>query len=109
MAIREVGRRSEKEIETREDIVDNIPNINLDPMSYYRKYVKKATNKFKFEQINMSELRKIINKMKKSSSVGYDNISINMIKSIRKAIEPIILRIVNLVIRNNKFPEDLGG
>ena len=38
------------------NIINNLPNVNINPMDYFKKYIKQQQNKFYIKQINMSEL-----------------------------------------------------
>ena len=59
------------------------------------------------KQINMSQLRIQMTKIKNTNSTDIYGISMAMIKKIRSVIEPILMRIVNLSIQYDKFPSRL--
>ena len=85
----------------------NLPHSTIDPMSYYEKHITKHENTFALKTINMSQLRIQMSKIKNTNSADIYGLSMAMIMKIRKVVEPIILRIINLSIQNNIFPECL--
>ena len=89
------------------NIINNLPNININPMTYYKKYVQKKKNTFYLKQINMSELRSILSNINKSKSFDYYGLSMDMILRLRRSLEPILLNLVNISIYNSNFPDIL--
>ena len=88
-------------------IANTIPNVNTDPMNFYKSNVEQLINKFRFKQINMSDLRKAISKINLSNSEDYYGISMKMLIKICKSIEPVMLNLINQCIYDSKFPEYL--
>ncbi len=72
----------------------------------YKNYLlHKHTNKFKFHIINEDEVSNIIEKLKPTSSLGFDGILLNLIKNTKTLlIEPLIV-IIHKIITNWIFPE----
>ena len=88
-------------------IKENMKKEYKDPMESYCKFVKSPTEKLKIKVINMSDLRKIYTKLNKSNSVSNDGISMKTLVKIKNSTQPIILNIVNSVIKSVKFPKSL--
>ena len=88
-------------------IVNNLPKNDIDPMSYYKKYVPNYTNEFKLQPINMSELRIAMSKIKNTKSCDFYGLSMAMINKIKTSIAPILLNLINQTILQSKFPEQL--
>ena len=78
-----------------------------DPMKSFKKYVKSPRNKLEIKEINMSDLRKIYKKINNSNSVSLDNISMKTLSKIKEATQPIILNLINSVIKTGIFPKIL--
>ena len=53
------------------NIINNLPNVNINPMDYFKKYIQKNKNTFSIKQINMSELRNILNKIKNPNHMTF--------------------------------------
>ena len=88
-------------------IVENLPENNIDPMEFYTKNVNKNINKFSLKPVNMSDIRRAMSSVNKSNSMDYYGINMKMLFKIRRAIEPIIMNVINISIYNSKFPEVL--
>ena len=88
-------------------IVENLNDNLIDPMKYYKKKVAQNVDKFRFQSINMSELRKILSELNKTTSLDYFGISMKMIWKIKSSLEPILLNLVNATLKEEKFPEVL--
>ena len=73
-------------------------NAEEDPMTNYKKFVKSPRIKLEIKEINMSELRKIYNKINKSNSVSKDKISMKTLSHIKSSTQPIILNLINQII-----------
>ena len=80
-----------------------------DPLSHYIQSLgPQHTNlSFTFTQINMSDLRKVLNCMKATGSTGDDDISTKMLKSAQQQLEPILLHLTNRTIQTTSFPTPL--
>ena len=78
-----------------------------DPMISYRKHVKSPKNTMYFKIINMSDLKQMIRRMKKTNSTSYDKISIKTIINLQESIYPLLLRLINIVTKTRIFPSIL--
>ena len=76
-------------------------------MINYRKIVNHPMKKFTFKEINMYQLDKIFSKIKKSTTLIDDGVSMAMINIIKDEIKPLILKLVNQMISTNQFPSKL--
>ena len=88
-------------------LADNIPDSNIDPMHFFRKYITKMENSFSFKTISMSTLKQIISKINNTKSSDYHGLSMTMIKKLKISVYPILLNIVNLAFINSIFPDNL--
>ena len=88
-------------------IKNNMKERLEDPMINYRKLVKSPNEKLDIKSINMSELRKIYSKMRKSNTISADKISINTLIKLKISTQPIMLKLINQVIATGKFPQVL--
>ena len=89
------------------EILGNLPVNDINPMDFYAKHVEKKSNTFFLKPINISDLRKVMSSVKRSNSYDYYGINMKMIFNIRRALEPILLNIINLSIYNSEFPSVL--
>ena len=87
------------------DTIDAIPITNLDPIKNYKEAIGEIENKLQFKEINMHDLRKILNAMKPTGSSSYDYISMKTIKKARKSLEPLILKLVNTTISTSTYAD----
>ena len=55
----------------------------------------------------MAELRQIYKKMNKSNSVSSDKISMNTLMKIKSSTQPLILNLINKIIKTGIFPKIL--
>ena len=76
-------------------------------MINYRKNVTHPMKFFLFKEINMHQLDKILSKIKKSTTMIDDGVSMAMLNLIKDEIKPLILKLVNQTIITNHFPTDL--
>ena len=54
----------------------------MDPIEILKKIIPRCENRFKLPLISINETKDIIYKLKRSNTVGYDNISSRIIKII---------------------------
>jgi hypothetical protein len=88
-------------------IIDEIPKNNNDPLINFKKHIKKPDKYCNIKEVNYNEINKIITKMKPTNSTCNDNVSSRMIKKGKNSIIPLIMNMVNMVIKNKKFPKIL--
>ena len=81
-----------------------MPAQQQDPMISYNKFIKTPNNKLNIKEINMSQLRLIYKKLNKSNSTSFDNISMNTLVKLKTSTQPLILNLVNMVIKSSIFP-----
>ena len=94
--IRNVGR-----------LVENMEQSPIDPLIKYKKSICPPKTTFTFEKISMSDLRKIVSKMKGTGSMGVDDISLKSIKQAQRELEPLLLHLINRSIATTTFPDVL--
>ena len=86
-------------------IQNNIPITNIDPMDNFKKYVTKYEDEFRFNEINVIDLRLVISKLNNTKSTDIDGISMKFIKCIRSTIEPALIKLINLCFKRGEFPD----
>ena len=86
---------------------EGLKKNRVDPMVSYQKYVKTPNKKLKIQQINMSDLHKIFRSMKKSNSTSVDMISMKTLSKIKFSTMPLILHLINTIIKTETFPNNL--
>lgn len=83
-------------------------NINLPENKSFKDYLKNPTiQKFDFLKTTENEIIKVIDKFKSKSSTGYDRVSNNLIKFVKKEICTPIMLIFNQTISTGMFPNAL--
>lgn len=92
-------------IQKSKDIINSIPESNINPLDHYQKVIGHNHPKFEFKQISMHELRAIISNMTPTGSSGYDYISMRTVKNARKVLEPVLLNLINQVIAKIWYPD----
>ena len=60
-----------------------------------------------FKKINMSDVRKTMKKLRNSNATSYDDISVNDMKRAAKAINPMMLNLINQTFEESEYPENL--
>ena len=88
-------------------VIAQIPETQTVPLVSYKRAVGIVDRTFSFKLISMSQLIKLIDKMKPMGSAGPDNILMRMIKDARDELQPLILIMVNQAIKNRIFPDQL--
>ena len=87
-----------------ENLRQNIPPCNSDPLDNVRKLMNNRTCSFSLRAVHPDEVQKIIKSMKSSKSCGLDNIDAYVIKLACEELTPAITHIINLSIELQKFP-----
>ena len=89
------------------ETVAEIPLSNIDPLDHYKEKITSPNQKFFFKKISMSYLRKTMSKIKKSNSTSYDEVPFSIIAKASKALNPLILNLVNNSFEEHKYPENM--
>ena len=76
-------------------------------MKSYMKHIKTPKKLLSFQSINIAQVLNIISSLKNSSTCAKDGVSSKMIKMIKESISPLILHLINAVIKQKKFPNNL--
>ena len=92
-----------------DNIKDTIPRVNWDPLFYLREALKKWQPEqpvpvFKFRQVQMSEVLKIISNLKNSHAFGHDGIDAITVKMFAKHLVPVMTHVINLSLGTKCFP-----
>ena len=88
-------------------LIENMDEATQDPLIKYKNSIKPPKSTFTFKKINISDLRKTMNCMKGTGSMGYDDLSLKTIKQEQKEVEPILLHLINRCITTTTFPNTL--
>ena len=88
-------------------IQENMKEAKSDPMISYKRNVTSPKQKLKIKEINMKELRDIYRKVNKSNSISEDGISMKTLVKLKVSTQPIILHLINTIIRKGNFPNRL--
>ena len=84
---------------------EKMPEPNADPLTHFKKFVKKPKNQLFFRQITSNELEKIYSKINKSNSTSHDRISMNTLNQLKSSTKYLILHFINMVILTEKIPK----
>ena len=87
--------------------IKNIPQTSTDPLINYRQTVGQVESKLNIEEIIMSQLILILDKMAPTTSTTADYISVKLLKSAGSSLNPLLLHLMNSVIKTQVFPEAL--
>ena len=85
----------------RENLVHN-PG---DPLELIRRLMSNRKCSMKIECVHPDQVLRIISNMKSSSSCGIDSIDSRIIKLAKHQLVPVITHLVNLSIKERKFPD----
>ena len=77
---------------------NKLPQPIADPIINYRRVITKPPESFEIKQINMSELRHAMKKLKLTKSGGFFGITMATIKHCQEVLEPLLLDLTNQVI-----------
>ena len=88
-------------------LIEGMEKSRIDPTLHFKWVIgtNQANLSFTFVPIGMSDLQKIISKLKSSRSTVDDDISIKMIKLAQKEFTLILLHLVNRTLKLSEFPE----
>ena len=102
------GGETEAASKINDHFVDKVHQLKLklrdqrtcDPLSK----LSPSMNKFSFQDVSISQVEKIIRKMKKSHSSGPDGITSAQLKSTIRAISPVLSLMINTSFMTGLFP-----
>ncbi len=78
------------------------------PQKSYKHYLRPNTGLlFRFKEVNIELVRKIIGELKPKTSCGFDGFSMKLIKRIQDPITEPITMIINQMLHTGIFPNDL--
>jgi hypothetical protein len=83
---------------------DRIPQVNSDPLAKLRESMRNRKCTMKFRSVTPDEVLNIVKGLKNSKSTGVDYLDTWTIKLVAEDILPAITHIINLSIRQSKFP-----
>ena len=103
------GSLNRQYVQSVRKLLNEIESVPVNPIENYRKLVqnKEEMSTFTFVQISMHQLRSTLKQMKSTGSMGEDDVSIRKIKQAQAELEPLILKLVNAVIRTTTYPDSL--
>ena len=88
-------------------LVRNLPTPTVDPRVNYSKIMMGKSCQFNIQPIGITELRKLVMKMKATRSAGLDGLSMKVIKKVFKEIELPVLTMINQSILKSAYPASL--
>ena len=95
-----------------EKIKHNLPRVNFDPLWTLKRVFDRwqpleGKPGFSLKSVTVSEVFKIISKIKNSHTFGNDNLDATFIKLVAPTLSPVIAHIVNLSLGTVTFPARL--
>ena len=84
-------------------VIEQIPPATVDPLTHYKQAIGKVEKTLSFQQLNMSQLVKLVDKMKPTGSSGANDISMRVIKDARNELQPLILKMINESIKEQSI------
>ena len=72
------------------------------------KFLKQAKTKFKFKQIKVEEVFRVIKKLVNAKAVGTDAVSSRLLKEANNLISPSLCEIFNCAIKTKTYSDDLN-
>ena len=87
-------------------ITENLPPPS-DPLIHYAKQFGQDDRHFTFQEITMSQLRQVLSKLRPTKSASSDDITVKAIKMASRTVEPLLLKLTNLIIKTGQFPDCL--
>ena len=82
----------------------NLPPNNGDPLFWIRNLMQGRKCSFRLKSVHPDDVLRIISNLKSSSSCGLDTIDSKIIKLVKHQLVPVVTHIVNLSIKQKKFP-----
>lgn len=98
---------NEEYIRRAEEILNEIPKSDTDPMINYNKMLNGRQLKMSLKTISMADLKKVMRSMRPTKSTAEDGISMKLVKQAQQVLFKPLLNLVNTSITTNTFPEDL--
>ena len=77
----------------------------MGPIDILKELIPSTNNKFTLPQITLPEIKLIIKKLKNSNSTGHDNVSNKIIKRLDVELAPLIMHLINTIIRTGVVPK----
>ena len=84
-------------------LADKLPATNTDPLSYLSRLPH--DERFDFLEVSPIIIDEVIKNSSSKKAVGYDRVSMALIKDNRQALSPILTRMINTIVRTSKFPD----
>merc|ERR1712240_571652 len=84
---------------------EQIPQTIVTPIDILKKIYKRSETTLEIPIPTVQQIAQIIKKAKSTNSVGYDNISMKMIKKTTKTMAPLITHLIKQIILERKFPD----
>merc|ERR1712240_558637 len=83
---------------------EKIPQTTVTPIDILKKIYKRSQTTLEIPIPTIPQIAQIIKKAKSTNSVGYDNISMKMIKKTTTIMAPLITHLIKQIILERKFP-----
>ena len=88
-------------------LASNLPKSEQCFTSYLQYLDNKSFSSFNFTLIESIDVLSVVESLNTKKATGYDKISVKCIKSSKLTIVPILVHIINLVIKHSEFPDCL--
>ena len=94
-------------LSTIRETINLITKTNTNPLDIYSKSLGQIDLKLDIQQIDMSDLKKILSSMSATTSTTSDFLSIKVIKEAGSSINPHLLHLINKIIATQDYPTSL--
>ena len=84
-------------------LAEKLPATNTDPLSYFSRCTH--NEHFDFLEVSSEITDEVIKNSTSKKAVGYDGISMAIIKDNRQTLSPVLTHMINTIIRTSKFPD----
>ena len=83
---------------------EGIPVTNTDPLARMRESMASRSCSFRFKQVTVQQMAKIVTGLRNSKATGTDHIDVASLKLVAKEIAPCLAHITNISVSSNTFP-----
>ena len=93
-------------VDVGKNLASQIPNINIDPLHYVKKYLQKlAVNGFSFTLINNEDMCKLFNNLPLNKATGLDGYQARLLKMCAPGITSSLTYLFNKSLKLGQFPD----
>ena len=92
---------------TIRETIKKIPKTELDPIKMFSHYIGRVDSKLNLQEISMHQMTNIIKSMHSTTSSAADFVSVRILKQAGEVINPLLLHLVNSVVKTEVYPDSL--